>query len=336
MTIIRSPAPVPAPPPPSPPVPVAGPRPIPAPPAPAPEQPVDGPIPLPAPPAPEPITTTFGAEPVNVVEAGIDIDNPNVVVVTTGGIGFGIIDITGSNTVRASVNNDTVTFVGGSGVTLNSNAGTKTITWSASGVLSVSAGNGIAVSSSAGAITVTNTGILAVSSGNGISVATANGNATVTNTGILAVSSGNGISVATANGNATVTNTGILNVNAGNSISVVVANGNATVTNTFTETVYNGGNATGNVTPNRNNGSIQKFTLTGNITLLPVANIAAGQWITLVLTQDGVGNRLLDANTAYLFASGFQTLTTDSGAIDMLNVFYDGTYYYATLTVDYS
>jgi hypothetical protein len=248
---------------------------------------------------------------VNVVEAGIDIDNPNVVVVTTGGIGFGIIDITGSNTVRASVNNDTVTFVGGSGVTLNSNAGTKTITWSASGVLSVSAGNGIAVSSSAGAITVTNTGI-------------------------LAVSSGNGISVATANGNATVTNTGILNVSAGNSINVVTTNGNATITNTFTETVYAGGNATGNLTPNRNNGSIQKFTLTGNITLLPVANIAAGQWITLVLTQDGVGNRLLDANTAYLFASGFQTLTTDSGAIDMLNIFYDGTYYYATLTVDYS
>jgi hypothetical protein len=286
MSIIYSPAPVPAPAPPAPPVPVAGPRPVPAPPAPAPEQPVDGPIPLPAPPAPEPITTTFGAVPVNVVEAGIDIDNPNVVVVTTGGIGFGIIDVTGSNTVRASVNNDTVTFVGGSGVTINANDGTKTITWSSAGIVSVTAGNGIAVSSSSGAVTVTNTGIL--------------------------------------------------NVNAGNSISIVVANGNATVTNTFTETVYIGGNATGNVTPNRNNGSIQKFTLTGNISLLPVANIAAGQWITLVLTQDGVGNRLLDANTAYLFASGFQTLTTDSGAIDMLNIFYDGTNYYATLTVDYS
>jgi hypothetical protein len=67
-----------------------------------------------------------------------------------------------------------------------------------------------------------------------------------------------------------------------------------------------------------------------------VANINAGQWITLILTQDSTGNRLLDANTAYLFASGFQTLTTDSGAIDMLNIFYDGSSYYATLTVDYS
>jgi hypothetical protein len=239
------------------------------------------------------------------------VDQTDTTVVRTNNIGFGIINITDSNTVRATTVNDTVTFVGSPGLSIGSISGTKTITWSFNGVISLSAGNGIQVNNSSGAVTVTNTGI-------------------------LAVSSGNGISVATANGNATVTNTGILNVNAGNSINVVVANGNATVTNTFTETVYNGGNATGNVTPNRNNGSIQTFTLTGNITLLPVANIAAGQWITLVLTQDGVGNRLLDANTAYLFASGFQTLTTDSGAIDMLNIFYDGTNYYATLTVDYS
>jgi hypothetical protein len=204
-----------------------------------------------------------------------------------------------------------VTFVGGSGVSITSNDITKTITWSATGVISISAGNGIQVTSSGG-------------------------NTTVTNTGILAVSSGNGISVATVNGNTTVTNTGILNVSAGNSINVVTTNGNATITNTFTETVYAGGNATGNLTPNRNNGSIQNFTLIGNITLLPVANINAGQWITLILTQDSTGNRLLDANTAYLFASGFQTLTTDSGAIDMLNIFYDGSSYYATLTVDYS
>jgi hypothetical protein len=312
MTIIRSPAPVPAPPPPPPPLPVAGPR------------------PLPAPPPPVPVIPTLGASPVTLV------DQTDTTVVRTKNIGFGIINITDSNTVRATTVNDTVTFVGSPGLSIGSISGTKTITWSFNGVISLSAGNGIQVNNSSGAVTVTNTGILAVSSGNGISVATVNGNTTVTNTGILNVNAGNGISVGTANGNATVTNTGILNVNAGNSINVVVTNGNATVTNTFTETVYNGGNATGNVTPDRNNGSIQKFTLTGNITLLPVANIAAGQWITLVLTQDSTGGRLLDANTAYLFASGFQTLTIDSGAIDMLNVFYDGTNYYATLTVDYS
>jgi hypothetical protein len=123
---------------------------------------------------------------------------------------------------------------------------------------------------------------------------------------------------------------------AGTGINVVTANSVTTVTNTFTENVYQGGNATGSLTPNRNNGTIQKFTLTGNITLTPPANMSAGQSLTLILTQDSAGNRLLDANTAYLFASGFQTLSTSSGGIDMINIFNDGGTYYATLTVDYS
>lgn len=130
--------------------------------------------------------------------------------------------------------------------------------------------------------------------------------------------------------------TGISSVIGGNSISVATANNVATVTNTFTETVYQGGNATTSLTPDRNNGTIQKFTLTSNITLTPPTNMSAGQSLTLILTQDSTGNRLLNANTAYLFASGFQTLSTSSGGIDMLNIFSDGSTYYATLTVDYS
>jgi hypothetical protein len=102
------------------------------------------------------------------------------------------------------------------------------------------------------------------------------------------------------------------------------------------DTVYNGGSVSGNLTPNTANGSIQKYTLTGNITLLPFTSNTAGQSLTLILTQDGTGNRTLDANLAYLFASGLQTLSTYSNAIDMLNIFYDGTTYYATLTVSYS
>lgn len=130
--------------------------------------------------------------------------------------------------------------------------------------------------------------------------------------------------------------TGLTSVTGGTSISVVTANNVATITNTFTETVYQGGNATGSLTPNRNNGTIQKFTLVGNITLAPPTNMSAGQSLTLILTQDSTGGRLLDANTAYLFASGFQTLSTSSGGIDMLNIFSDGSTYYTTLTVDYS
>jgi hypothetical protein len=136
-------------------------------------------------------------------------------------------------------------------------------------------------------------------------------------------------------GNVTITVTGPT-ITGSTGIAVSTANNVTTVTNTFTETVYQGGNATGNLTPNRNNGTIQKFTLTGNITLNPPTNMIAGQSLTLILTQDSVGNHLLNANVAYLFASGFQTLSTDSDAVDMLNIFSDGSTYYTTLTVDYS
>lgn len=127
-----------------------------------------------------------------------------------------------------------------------------------------------------------------------------------------------------------------LTVTAGTGINVITANNVATITNTFTETVYSVGNVSGNVTPDRNNGTIQKLTLTGNITLNPPANMSAGQSLTLIFTQDTTGNHLLNANVAYLFAAGFQTLSTASGGIDMMNIFSDGSTYYATLTTDYS
>ncbi len=312
-SVTPSPAPVPVPAPPAPSIEIIyGPAPIPAPAPPPDPVPVRRPTPQPAPPVSIPTPRSFGVTGV-IPLADLPEETALPVEIVSQISSFAIINVAGQPSATARRPGDQVTFVGQNGISITVNSTTNTITWSGSG-----------------------TGIAAVVAGNGIEVATSNNTATVTNTGILSVVSGNGISVSTANGNATVTNTGILNINAGNSINVVTANGSTTVTNTFTETVYNGGNASGNVTPDRNNGSIQKFTLTGNIVLLPVANIAAGQWITLVLTQDGVGNRLLDANTAYLFASGFQTLTTDSGAIDMLNIFYDGTNYYATLTVDYS
>lgn len=139
------------------------------------------------------------------------------------------------------------------------------------------------------------------------------------------------------NGNVTITISGTgASITAGTGINVVTANSITTITNTFTEVVYNGGNVSGTVTPNRSNGTIQKFTLTGNITMAPPTNMSAGQSLTLILTQDSTGSRLLNANVAYLFASGFQTLSTSSGGIDMMNIFSDGSTYYTTLTVDYS
>jgi hypothetical protein len=123
---------------------------------------------------------------------------------------------------------------------------------------------------------------------------------------------------------------------AGTSISVSTASNVTTVTNTFTEIVYQGGNATGNLIPDRNNGTIQKFTLTGSITLNPPANMTAGQSLTLILTQDSAGNRTLTAGSSFKFASGYKTLSIGGNVIDMLNMFYDGTVYYCTLTTGYA
>jgi hypothetical protein len=120
--------------------------------------------------------------------------------------------------------------------------------------------------------------------------------------------------------------------------------GNITVTGTanianlqlnyFQETVYNGGNATGTITPDFNNGSIQKFTLTGNITMNTLGNAIAGRSMTLIFTQDGTGNRLL--TSSMYFAGGITTLSSSAGARDVISVFYDGTDYYASLTTGYA
>lgn len=150
---------------------------------------------------------------------------------------------------------------------------------------------------------------------------------------------GNAVSVTGLGGDVTITvnnDGGIGTIAAGTGIAVITANNTATVTNTFTEIVYTGGSVSGTLTPNRNNGTIQKFTLTGNLTLALPTNMTAGQSLTLILTQDSTGGRTMDANVAYLFASGFQTLSNASGAIDMLNIFSDGSSYYTTLTVEYS
>lgn len=144
-----------------------------------------------------------------------------------------------------------------------------------------------------------------------------------------------------ANSNVVIqTNTG----NAGNTYSwtfdnagnITFPDGTVQSTAYGPEIVYEGGSVSGTLTPNIKNGTIQKYTLVGNIALMPVANTVAGQSITLILTQDSVGNRGLSANVSYLFASGYKTLSAAGNSIDMLNIFYDGTTYYTTLTTGYA
>ena len=132
----------------------------------------------------------------------------------------------------------------------------------------------------------------------------------------------------------------VATISAGTSIEVTptaTSNGtNYQITNTFTETVVSLGTVSGNVVPNRNNGTIQKMTLTGPINLQTPTNMSAGQSLTLILTQDSTGNRYLTAASGYIFAEGYTELSVAGNSIDILNIFTDGIYYYTTLTTGYT
>ena len=56
--------------------------------------------------------------------------------------------------------------------------------------------------------------------------------------------------------------------------------------------------------------------------------------MTLILTQDGSGNRLLTSTMKYAGAS--KTLSTAANSIDVISVFYDGATYYSSLSKGYA
>lgn len=83
------------------------------------------------------------------------------------------------------------------------------------------------------------------------------------------------------------------------------------------------------ITPDVANGTIQKITLTGNVTFSAFANPVAGQSMTLIVTQDATGGRTLTSTMK--FSGGSKTLSTAANSVDIISVFYDGSTYYASL-----
>ena len=108
---------------------------------------------------------------------------------------------------------------------------------------------------------------------------------------------------------------------------------NVTLTQ-YQETAVAGGSVSGTITPNAASGTIYNYTLTGNITLNAITNVAAGTSMTIILTQGGSGSYTL--TSSWKFAGGSKTLSTAVGAVDIISVFYDGTTYYASLTTGYA
>lgn len=83
------------------------------------------------------------------------------------------------------------------------------------------------------------------------------------------------------------------------------------------------------LTPTLANGSVQKVTLTGPVTISAFSSANAGVSMTLILQQDATGGRTLTSTMK--FAGGVKTLSTAANAIDIMSIYYDGTNYYASL-----
>jgi hypothetical protein len=89
----------------------------------------------------------------------------------------------------------------------------------------------------------------------------------------------------------------------------------------YTERCEDLGNSGSSITPDYNNGIVQLFRVNSNFTLNPPLNMVPGRSLTLVLTQDGTGNRAMTANVTYKFAYGIKTLSTAANDTDVLSIF---------------
>ena len=95
-----------------------------------------------------------------------------------------------------------------------------------------------------------------------------------------------------------------------------------------------------NVQLDHRNGNLQEITLTGNMNFTGFAQEIDGASVTLIIKQDGTGNRTftegLDSGGRMLFAGGTSTLSTAGGAIDIMTITFAGGIYYASLSTNFS
>ena len=104
----------------------------------------------------------------------------------------------------------------------------------------------------------------------------------------------------------------------------------------YIETVYDYGTSSGSITPDWNNGSIQKIVLNGGLTLNVPINMQSGSSLKFIIRQNSSGNHILTPNASLKFRGGNKTLSTTSNAIDMMKIYYDGTTYLCDLDLAYS
>jgi hypothetical protein len=99
---------------------------------------------------------------------------------------------------------------------------------------------------------------------------------------------------------------------------------------------YDAGNSGTALTLDFNNGNCQLVTLTGNITFT-FSNPQPGARYLLELKQDGTGSRTVTWPAAVKWSGGVApTLTTTAGQTDIICLYYNGTNYAATSTLNFA
>ena len=173
-----------------------------------------------------PTGSTVGGDPLTGIGADLIIDPDKTF--------FKEIQINNDLSVVATAFGDTVNFLSGSGVGLAVSSGADSITFSNTGVLSVTAGSGITAATASGVATITNAGVRSLQSttalpsgrttGAGININGSVGDdLRITNAGVISISSGVGITVSedAATGDVTITNS----APAGNTFSQIQVDG---------------------------------------------------------------------------------------------------------------
>ena len=158
-----------------------------------------------------PANSTVGGDPVTGVGADLIIDPAKTF--------FKEIQVNNDLSVVATMFGDTVNILSSSGIGLAVSSGADSITFSNTGILSVTAGSGITSATVSGVATITNAGVRSLQSttalpagrttGAGVNInGTTGDNLRVTNTGVISISSGVGITVSldAASGDVTITN----------------------------------------------------------------------------------------------------------------------------------
>ena len=158
------------------------------------------------------------------------------------------------------------------------------------------------------------------------SFATSAGTAATANTAATAVT----VTQASQSAITTVGTLTSLNVS-GNITSSATIGGN-----TYSELTSSQGSTGSSVTPVFSNGSVQKFTANANFTLNAPTGIPTGGSVTLIITQDATGSRVMTPNAVYKFAYSLKTLSTAANSIDVMSIFYDGSDYLCNLVKGYT